>query len=250
MWNLQIQKSMIKHKFFFLLLLIFSSCNLVFEDEKASPYNNFIFELNDDVSPVCVTIKAEGNWSWTRWVVDDTLVALSIDNITSEAFLFDPGSHEVRFEGWKGGLFEGYKSIQIPSPATKIQLRGFFFNQKKSFELYYEKELKVEFSYTVDQENLQKQEKIIKHLISDTIGFESPAFIYDDHISEKELSIDKYLIVEIIDLQEKKIIFHGIVNVFEAYSIDRLSYGEKLGVHNQMKDSQLTDLTLFVDWLP
>lgn len=227
---------------FFAIVFVFASCS----NEETPQVVNIQYELTDDVSPVKVKLKVDGNFHWVEWKYNGggNYYPNGEEKGMSEYVFTEKGMAIVDFSasGTQRESYTGRLALQIPPVASKVEFTGL---SAGSFSDYFPVELgkyKVEFSLHDPYPTVYKSIIIeMKNIQADRLDFMEPVQFdiprfYDNAEHSVTLAISR--------ITEPTRVFSYNISLKEKYLFDRIYFNKiQIGFHE-------SPMFLEADWKP
>lgn len=209
---------------FFVIAIAFISC----KKEEIRHEVKIQYELTDDVSPVKVKLKVDGNFQWAEWKYDggDNYYPNGNNNGMSE-YVFQ--LQEVAIVDFLGSdtqnaRYNGRLAIQLPPIASKVEFTGLSAASLANYFPAMTGEYKVEFSLCDPIPSIIKSTIIeLKDAQADRLNFkESVQFDIPRFYENAEHTV--YLTISKND--ELHYVIKSSIHLKEKYLRDRILFGK------------------------
>lgn len=186
------------------------------------------YELSDDVSPVKVSLRVEGDFHWAEWQFDrmHPYFPNGKENGVSEYVFEDPGVGIVEFSGsYKNDeKCFGRLAVEIPGVATKVEFTALSASRLAEYFPDLNGEYKVEFSLHDPYPSVFKSIVLnLKDIKGEKVQFNQPVQF---HIPRFYDNTDHFIHLAISKVSEPDAIIRKNIFLKQTYLNDRLLFGK------------------------
>lgn len=186
------------------------------------------YELTDNVSPVKVKLKVDGDFNWAEWKYNggDNYYPIG-NNVGESEYVFQ--SQEMAYVDFTGSAITGEKctarlAIQIPPVASRIEFTGLSAKNMSDYFPVTLGKYKLEFFLYDPYPRVQKSIIVeIKNAMADKLDFVDPVQFDIPHFYD---NAEHFISLTISRIDDPLSVFSTNFYLKEKYLYDRIYFGK------------------------